>query len=125
MLTTVKKWLSSTFSMKDLGEATYILGIRIYRDRTNRMIGLSQALYLEKVLKRFRMDNSKKEFLPMRHGVHLSKSMCPQSEEDRQEMSNVPYASAVGSLMYAMLCTRPEIAYSMSVVSEFQANPGK
>ena len=64
MLTIVKKWLLSTFSMKDLREATYILGIRIYRDRTNRMIGLSQALYLEKVLKRFRMDNSKKDFFP-------------------------------------------------------------
>ncbi len=60
MLTSVKTWLSSTFSMKDLGEATYILGIRIYRDRPKRVIGLSQSLYLQKVLKRFNMLDSKR-----------------------------------------------------------------
>ena len=60
MLTSVKVWLSKTFSMKDLGEATYILGIRVYRDRSKRMIGLSQSLYLEKVLKRFNMLDSKR-----------------------------------------------------------------
>ena len=124
-LSSVKAWLSTEFSMKDLGEATYILGIRIFRDRVKRMIGLSQALYLEKVLKRFGMEDSKKGFLPVRHGVHLSKSMCPQSEEDRKEMIGIPYASAVGSLMYAMLCTRPDIAYAVSIVSRFQANPGR
>ena len=53
MITYVKVWLSKSFSMKDLGEATYILRIRVYRDRSKRMIGLYQSLYLEKVLKRF------------------------------------------------------------------------
>ena len=48
MLTSIKVWLSKTFSMKDLKEATYILGIRVYRDRSKRIIGLSQSLYLEK-----------------------------------------------------------------------------
>ena len=51
--------------------------------------------------------------------------MSPQSEADRQEMNTIPYASAVGSLMYAMLCTRPDLAYAVSVVSRFQSNPGK
>ena len=60
MMTSVKVWLSKTFSMKDLGEATYILGIRVYRDRSKRTIGLSQSLYLEKVLKRFNMLDSKR-----------------------------------------------------------------
>ena len=53
-----------SFSKKDLGEAAYILGIEIYRDRSRRLIGLSQSTYLDKILKRFRMDQSKKEFLP-------------------------------------------------------------
>ena len=125
MMSSVKLWLSTTFSMKDLGEATYILGIRIYRDRAKKMIGLSQSLYIEKVLKRFSMLDSKRGLLPFRHGIHLSKSMSPQTDEERLKMSRVPYASAVGSLMYAMLCTRPDIAYAVSVTSRYQSNPGE
>ena len=73
MLSTVKVWLAKTFDMKDLGEASYILGIKLYRDRKNRMIGLSQAAYIDKVLVRFAMQDSKKGITPFRHGVHLSK----------------------------------------------------
>ena len=124
MMTSVKVWLSKTFSMKDLGEATYILGIRVYRDRSKRMIGLSQSLYLEKVLKRFNMLDSKRGLLLFRHGIHLSKTMSPKTSEEMAEMAKVPYASAIGSLMYAMLCTRPDIAYVVSVTSRFQSNPG-
>ena len=124
MLSAVKVWLSNTFSMKDLGEATYILGIRIYRDRARRLIGLSQSLYLEKVLKRFNMEDSKKGLLPVRHGIHLSKGMSPKTPDERERMAKVPYASAIGSLMYAMLCTRPDIAYAVSVTSRFQSDPG-
>ena len=61
----VKTSLKNSFSMKDLGEATYILGIRIYRNRSKRLIGLSQSTYIDKVLKRFNMQDSKKGFLPM------------------------------------------------------------
>src|SRR3954462_385099 len=65
LLNSVKSYLNSKFSMKDLGEASYILGIKIYRDRSKRLIGLSQSTYLDKVLKKFKMDGSKKGFLPM------------------------------------------------------------
>ena len=65
MLQSVKTWLSSKFSMKDLGEAFYILGIKIYRDRSKRMLGLSQSRYIDLVLKRFSMDGSKIGYLPM------------------------------------------------------------
>ena len=61
MLQATKQWLSQNFSMKDLGEATYILGIKIYRDISRRLLGLSQSTYIDKVLKRFKMDDSKRE----------------------------------------------------------------
>ena len=61
-LQNVKSWLGSCFSMKDLGEAAYILGIKIYRDRSKRIIGLSQSTYIDKVLNRFNMQNSKRGF---------------------------------------------------------------
>ena len=75
----VKVWLSNKFSMKVLGEATYILGIRIYRDRSKGLLGLSQSTYIDKVLKRFSIDLSKRGNIPMLHGKHLLKSMCPKT----------------------------------------------
>ena len=73
MLSTVKKWLANTFDMKDLGEASYILGIKLFRDQKRRIMGLSKAAYIEKVLSRFSMDNSKKGLLPFMHGLAFSK----------------------------------------------------
>ena len=64
-LTEIKSWLGNQFSMKDLGEAAFILGIKIYRDRSRRLLGLSQANYVDKILKRFKMENSKKGNLPI------------------------------------------------------------
>ena len=68
--------------MKDLGEASYILEIKVYRDRPKWMLILSQKLYVEKVLKRFSMKNSKRRLLPLRHGISLSKMMCPTTSEE-------------------------------------------
>ena len=91
--------------MKDLGEVAYILGNKIYRDRSKRIISLSQSAYIDKVLKRFSMENSKRGFLQMSHGIKLRKTQCPTSKEERERMSRIPYALAIGSIMYAMLCT--------------------
>ncbi|KAJ9561274.1 hypothetical protein OSB04_006434 [Centaurea solstitialis] len=124
-LQSVKAWLSKCFQMKDLGEAAYILGIKIYRNRSRWLIGLSQGTYIDKILKRFRMDESKKGFIPMQHGIVLSKAQCPVSSEDQGKMKSIPYASAIGSIMYAMLCTRHDVAYSVSVTSRYQQNPGE
>ncbi|VFQ83746.1 unnamed protein product [Cuscuta campestris] len=86
-LTTVKTWLSKSFSMKDLGDASYALGIRNYRDRSQKLLGLSQ--------------------------------------KEVERMRNVPYASAIRSIMYAMVCRRPDVAFSLSVTSRYQSNPGE
>ncbi|KAK8669506.1 hypothetical protein V6N13_106934 [Hibiscus sabdariffa] len=124
-LQSIKTWLSSCFSMKDLGDAAYILGVKIYRDRSRRLLGLSQSTYIDKVLKRFSMEESKRGFLPMRHGISLSKEMCPSTPQERERMSQIPYASAIGSIMYAMICTRPDLSYALSMTSRYQANPGE
>ena len=75
-LDSIKGYLNKSFSVKDLGEGAYILGIKIYRDRSRHLIGLSQSTYLEKVLKKFKMDQAKKGFLPVLQGVKLSKTQC-------------------------------------------------
>ena len=68
------------------------------------------------------MLDSKRGLLPFRHGVHLSKGISPKTPEEIEQMAKVPYASTIGSLMYAILCTRPDIAYAISVTSRFQSN---
>ncbi|KAM1729771.1 hypothetical protein ACFX12_020113 [Malus domestica] len=124
VLSSVKVWLSKTFHMKDLGDASYVLGIKLYRDISRKLIGLSQSMYIDKVLSRFQMEQSKKGILPVRHGIHLSKSMEPKTPEEIRQMSTVPYASAIESLMYAMICIRLDIAYVVSITSRYQSNPG-
>ena len=110
--------------MKDLGEAFYILGMKIYRDRSKKMLGLSQSMYIDTVLKKFSMENSKKGYLLIGHEISLSKKDCPTTPEERERMRRVPYASAVGSIMYAITCTRSDVAYSLRVVSRYQSNLG-
>ncbi|GJW31919.1 retrotransposon protein, putative, ty1-copia subclass [Tanacetum coccineum] len=121
----VKDYLGKCFSVKDLGEAAYILGIKIYRDRSLRLIGLNQSAYIDKILKKFSMQNSKKGFIPMEVKHDLSNEMCASSDEEKAYMKKVPYASAVGSIMYAVRCTRPDVAFAQNLVSRYQQNPGK
>nr|GFA80395.1 retrotransposon protein, putative, Ty1-copia subclass [Tanacetum cinerariifolium] len=108
-----------------LGEAAYILWIKIYRDRSKRLIGLCQKAYTEKILKRFYMENSKRGTIPMQEKLKLSKSQGASTPAEKQRMQNIPYASAVGSIMYAVRCTRPEVAFAQNMTIRFQQNPGE
>ncbi|CAH9138542.1 unnamed protein product, partial [Cuscuta epithymum] len=94
--------LSKSFAMKDLGPAKQILGIRITRDRALKKLHMSQEQYIEKVLRRFNMDKAKEVSSPLTTNFRLTDKDCPSSEKRIEEMDRVPYASAVGSLMYAM-----------------------
>ena len=111
--------------MKDLGEAAYILGIKIYKDRSRKLIGLSQSTYIDKVLNRFSMQDSKRGFLPMSRGISLSKTQCPMTQDERDRMSKISYASTIRSIMYAMLCTWPDVSYALSTMSRCQSDPGE
>jgi hypothetical protein len=123
-IVTTKKWLSSTFEMKDMGEANFVLGVKITRDHSKKLLSLSQGTYIKKILERFHMHNSKPIDTPMEKGCILSLDQCPKNDEEKNQMSKVPYASAIGSLMYAMLCTRPDICFAVSMVSRYQSNLG-
>ena len=115
--------MSSQFNMKDLGEANFILGIKHWRDCKNRMLGLSQVGYINKVLEWFSMQNSKEWLLPFRHGVPQSDNQRPKTLKEENMMRQIFYAFVVGSLMYAIFCTRPDICYSISMVNRYQSNP--
>eukprot|EP00253_Pinus_taeda_P034751 PITA_34751 len=121
----LKTQLSSKFDMKDLGAANYILGMEIKRDRAKRKLWLNQRKYVETILQRFNMQDSKSVKVPIPVSVRLSAEQCPKTQEDEEDMSHVPYASAVGSLMYAMVCTRPDVAHVVGVLSRFISKLGK
>ena len=110
--------------MKDLGEAQFILGIQIERDRANRILYLSQETYIKKVIERFGMSDCKPVSTPLEAGMKLSKLDSPESDEMVNEMKKIPYQSAVGAIMYAMLGTRPDIAFAITALSQFSTNPG-
>ncbi|GJS86872.1 retrotransposon protein, putative, ty1-copia subclass [Tanacetum coccineum] len=124
MLQDVKSYLRRCFAMKDLGEAAYILGIKIYKDRSRWLIGLCQSAYIEKILKHYHMENFKRRSIPMQDKLRLSKSQGASTPAELKRMQNVPYASAVGSIMYAVRCTRPDVAFAQNITSRFQQNPG-
>ncbi|GJY10927.1 retrotransposon protein, putative, ty1-copia subclass [Tanacetum coccineum] len=100
-LQSVKSYLGKCFTMKDLGEASFILGIKIYRDKLKQLIGLSQSAYMGKILKRFRMDTSKRGYILMQERLDLNKTQGASTPYKVKRMQNVPYGSAIGSIMYA------------------------
>jgi hypothetical protein len=121
----LKKQLSQSFAMKDLGPAKQILGVRIHRSRKDKKLFISQEQYIEKVLERFNMNNAKVVSSPLATHFKLSTKQSPSTDEEKEDMERIPYASAVGSLMYAMVCTRPDIAHVVGVVSWFLSDPGR
>jgi hypothetical protein len=88
------------------------------------LIGLSQDAYIDKILNRFNMQDSKKGFLPISHGITLRKKQCPSEPNEQERMSAIPYASAIGSIMYDMICTCPDVSYALSAMSRYQSNYG-
>ena len=71
------------------------------------------------------MQDSKKGFVPFRVEKSLSSSQCPKTSAEIERMRGIPYASAVGSLMYAMLCTRSDICFAVGMVSKYQSKSGE
>ena len=111
--------------MKDISAANYILGMEIKRDRAKRKLWLSQRKYVETILQRLNMQDSKLVNVLIPVGTKLSAEQCPKTQEEEEDISRVPYASVVRSLIYAMVCTRPDIAHAVGVLSKFMSNPRK
>jgi ATP-binding cassette subfamily B (MDR/TAP) protein 1 len=99
--------------------------MEIKRDRKSSLLFFSQEKYIEKVLHRFNMHDAKFASTPIASHFKLSALQCPTSEHDIEYMSRVPYSSAVGSFMYAMVYFRPDLSHAMSLVSRYMANPSK
>ena len=119
-----KSALKQKFSMSDLGEEEYLLGWSNERNRQQRTIFIHQQKYATKVCDRFSNLIAYPIATPCDKSVKLSASMQPSTEEEKQAMQAIPYREAVGSVMYLMVGTRPDLAFFLREVSQFLANPG-
>ena len=117
IISRLKGELAKSLDMKDLGDACQILGMQIIRDRKSKQLWLSQEKFIEQVLERLNMKGAKPVSTPLASHFKLSKKDCPSTKEEQEQMSVIPYSSTVGSLMYAMVCTRPCMAHVVGFVS--------
>jgi hypothetical protein len=111
--------------MKDLVASNFILGMEIKRYRKKRKLWLNKRKYIKTILQRFNMQECKLVKVPIPVGVKLYADQCPKTQEEEEDISHVPYASVVGSLMYAMVCTRPNIGHAVGDLSRYMSKPGK
>ncbi|GBL78726.1 Retrovirus-related Pol polyprotein from transposon TNT 1-94 [Araneus ventricosus] len=119
-----KNFLSNEFAIKDLRKLSFCLGIEFSQNVKNGQITMSQSKYIENVLEKFNMQDTKTVKTPLDPSVKLTKEMCPKTEAEKAEMSLYPYRSLIGSLMYLAICTRPDICHTVSYLSQFNENPG-
>ena len=124
LLSETKQMLSRNFDMKDLGEASFVMSIEIHRDRSCHLLGLSQKAYINQILERFNMQNCKPNDSPVAKDDKFSKEQCSKNEFEKDQMKNVPFTSANGSLMYAQVCTKPDIAFIVGIIGRYLSNPG-
>ena len=86
----VKQFLSNHFDMKDMGDASYIIGIKIFRDKHNGILGLSQETYINRVLERFRMKDCSPSIAPIVKGDRFNLNQCPKNDFEKEQMKNIP-----------------------------------
>ena len=110
--------------MKDMGKVTYILEVKIFKDRSRKLLALSQKIYIKMILERFNMANCKSMDTPIAKRQCLSLDMCPKTSQENERIARVPYANTVGSPMYVMMCTKPDINYTIGLVGKYQFNSG-
>ncbi|RDY08256.1 hypothetical protein CR513_07534, partial [Mucuna pruriens] len=120
LLHETKRFMTKNFEMKDLGETSFVLGIQILRDRSQGILRMSQENYISKVLERFDMKDSKLGDTPIAKGDKFSLKQCPNNDLERNKMQKIPYASAMGSLMYAQVCTHSNIAFVVGVLGSLK-----
>ncbi|KAK4410175.1 Retrovirus-related Pol polyprotein from transposon TNT 1-94 [Sesamum angolense] len=124
LIENLQKNLCKTFEMKDLGNAKRILGMTIDRNRKTSTIFLNQSSYVTSVLEKFSMKNAKATAVPLAAHFQLCKEQSPKNESETEQMKNIPYSNAIGSVMYLMVSTRPDIAYAVSCLSRYMSNAG-
>ena len=120
-----KALLRKRFKIKDLGDIKQLLRITIEYNREARTLHMLQTRYIEESAQRYGFTDGRTCRTPLGSGVKLSRDDCPTTETEREAMREFPYQSLIGTLMYAMLATRPDIAFAVGALSKYSSNPGR
>jgi len=121
----LKRDLESVFKIKAMGEAHWLLRVSISRDRASRTIALLQTAYVDAMVKCYNMQDVFPVHTPLEPGIHLSQSMCPTTQEEKDLMEKRPYQMIIGSVMYTTITTWLDISFAVQQLSQFTSNPGR
>ena len=124
LINNFKVSISQHVEITDLGELHWLLGIKVKRNRERHTIHLSQRSYLDLILQQYGFQDLKPVSIPMDTNIRLTTAQSPSTTAEFPQMCDIPYREAVGSLMYAALGTRPDIAFAVQTVSCFSTKPG-
>jgi hypothetical protein len=119
-----KVQLCKQFEIPNLGKLTWLLGLKVDHNHTNHTIILSQKAYIETILERFNLQDTKPTSIPMTAGAILSIDQSPSTHSKMQDMEKVPYQCGIGSLIYAATSTCPDIVFPVAILLQFMCNPG-
>ncbi|GMF34508.1 unnamed protein product [Phytophthora fragariaefolia] len=125
VIISVKAQIAGEFKIKERGQARYIFGIEIDYNMEDRTLGICQRAYTEAVIKKFGQEHANPSLIPFGTSVHLTKSDEPKSDEEKAKMKLKPYRSLIGSLMYQICVTRPDISVAVAKLSRFLESPGE
>ncbi|KFD59936.1 hypothetical protein M514_27886 [Trichuris suis] len=115
--------MKGEYDIHDLGELSYILGVKIHRMKHE--LRMNQSAYIESILRKYNMELCKPASTPLDPSVELSVADCPKTQAERDEMATVPYRDLIGSLMYIALSTRPDILFAVTKLSQHNSDPGR
>jgi len=116
--------IARKYEIKDLGEIHHAIGVKIDRKQSDT-IRLSQKAYIDSIIAKYNMQECRPASTPLEPGMNINKTNCPKTREEKDEMVNIPYRELIGSLMHLSQYTRPDIAFGISKLSQYNANPGK
>ncbi len=115
-----KHELSSVWTISDLGESKFCIGIAISRDHASRVVSLSQTALIDRIIAQYGLSDAHPVSTPMEAGLHLSRTARNAlSQEELSDISKVPYRPLIGCLMYLAIGTRPDIAFAVQQLSQF------
>lgn len=121
----IQEEIACMFKITKLGNIDWLLGMEVKRDRKKRTLSISQKTYIDSLLRKFHMENCKAVAVPLDPTVQLSREQCPKDESEILEMRSIPYRELIGGLVWLATATRPDLAFTVCVLSRFVDNPGQ
>ena len=124
LILSFKREVGSHYKITDLKPISWLLRMKLTCDQEAQTISLSQQTYTEAILMKYNLANCKQAAIPLDPGLRLSHNQSPKSIEEAAHMKNVPYHATIRSPMHLAVRTRPDIAFTISTIAQFNNAPG-